>query len=305
MASDQAATYIALTSIRGREGALLRTLGSLLRQSLQELEGLVHLHLFLSSDPYLLDRGFARIPAALRRLQRPARPGRMGFAVHLVPNCGPYRKLLPLIQMLPAEQRAADPLLITADDDTLYPPNWLQRLSAAERQWRCVVGFRGRQLMIDAERRILPYGQWLKNDPCLLEPSLRTVPTGKDGIGYRLSYLHASVLDLERAIALAGHADDLWFKRSTLLMGVPSVLLHQSFEQQFPELTGRGRRVGGGVRLEEDSSLFLALNKTGGNDRVMARLDQDLRREHALDLVSLMQEPDAGGGLITRGAWRG
>jgi len=66
-------------------------------------------------------------------------------------------------------------------------------------------------------------------------------------------------------------------------------LLHHSVEQQFPELTGRGRRVGGGVRLEEDSSLYLALNKTGGNDRVMARLDQDMRREHALDLVSLMQ----------------
>ena len=286
-----AATYISLTSIRGREGALLRTLRSLLRQSLLTQQGTVELQLFLSHEPYLLDRGFVRIPAVLRRLQRPSRPGRMGFKVHLVANCGPYRKLLPLIEGLSLQQRAVDPLLITADDDTLYPPDWLQRLTAAERHWRCVVGFRGRQLVIDAERRVCPYGQWLKNDPCLLEPSLRTVPTGKDGICYRLSYLHASVLDLERAIALAGHADDLWFKRSTLLMGVPSVLLHHSFEQQFPELTGRGRRVGGRVRLEEESSLFLALNKTGGNDRVMASLDQDLRRDLALNLVNLL-DPD-------------
>jgi hypothetical protein len=281
--------HIGLTSIQGREGALLRTLSSLLRQSLAAVDGCVELHLFLSREPYLLDRGFARIPLSLQRLQRPAQPGRMGFAVHLVPNSGPYRKLLPLIQMLSAEQRAADPLLITADDDTLYPPHWLQRLTEAEQRWRCVVGFRGRRLVIDPDRRILPYGQWLKNDLSLLEPSLQTVPTGKDGICYRLSYLHASVLDLERAIALAGHADDLWFKRSTVLMGVPSVLLHHSFEQQFPELTGRGRRVGGRVRLEEDSSLFLALNKTGGNDRVMARLDADLRRDQGLDLVSLMR----------------
>ncbi len=288
-AAHRPSIQIGLTSIRGREGALLRTLGSLLRQSLQGVESVVELHLFLSREPYLLDRGFSAVPLALRRLQRPAAPGRIGFAVHLVQNCGPYRKLLPLIQRLSPAQLAADPLLITADDDTLYPRNWLQRLLEAERRWGCVVGFRGRQLQIDSERRILPYGQWLKNDPQLLEPSLRTVPTGKDGICYRLSHLHASVLDLPRAIALAGHADDLWFKRCTLLMGVPSVLLHHSFEQQFPELTGRGRRVGGKVRLEEDSSLFLALNKAGGNDRVMESLDSDLRCEQALDLVSLMQ----------------
>lgn len=288
-AAHRPSIQIGLTSIRGREGALLRTLGSLLRQSLHGVESVVELHLFLSREPYLLDRGFSAVPLALRRLQRPAAPGRIGFAVHLVQNCGPYRKLLPLIQRLSPAQLAADPLLITADDDTLYPRNWLQRLLEAERRWGCVVGFRGRQLQIDSERRILPYGQWLKNDPQLLEPSLRTVPTGKDGVCYRLSHLHASVLDLPRAIALAGHADDLWFKRCTLLMGVPSVLLHHSFEQQFPELTGRGRRVGGKVRLEEDSSLFLALNKAGGNDRVMESLDSDLRCEQALDLVSLMQ----------------
>ena len=281
--------HIGLTSIRGREGSLLRTLNSLLRQSLDEVEGGVSLHLFLSREPYLLDRGFKRIPPSLLRLQRPSKPGRVGFAVHQVPNSGPYRKLLPLIEVLSAQQRAGDPLLITADDDTLYPPDWLQRLTAAERHWRCVVGFRGRRIKIDREHGVLPYSHWLKNDPCLLEPSLQTVPTGKDGIGYRLSYLHASVLDLERAISLAGHADDLWFKRSTLLMGVPSVLLHHSFEQQFPELTGRGRRVGGRVRLHEDSSLFLALNKAGGNDQVMTRLDEDLRRNHNHDLVSLMQ----------------
>jgi hypothetical protein len=281
---------IGLTSIRGREGALLRTLRSLLRQSLQGVEASVELHLFLSPDAYLLDRGFQAVPAALRRLQRPAQPGRIGFAVHLVPNCGPYRKLLPLIERLSVAQRQADPLLITADDDTLYPRDWLRRLLAAERRWGCVVGFRGRRLVIGPERRILPYGQWLKNDPSLLEPSLLTVPTGKDGVCYRLSYLHASVLDLQRAIALAGHADDLWFKRCTLLMGVPSVLLHHSFEQQFPELNGRGRQVGGKVRLQEDASLFLALNKAGGNDRVLECLDADLRREQALDLVGLMQD---------------
>lgn len=281
--------YIGLTSIRGREGALLRTISSLLRQSLAGVNGSVEIHLFLSRDPYLLDRGFKKLPSALTRLQRPAAPSRVGFQVHLVENSGPYRKLLPLIERLSDREKSRDPLLLTADDDTLYPSNWLRRLVEAEQRCACVVAFRGRRVMVEPDRRISPYGQWLKNDPSLLEPSLLTVPTGKDGICYRLSYLHVSVLDLQRAIALAGHADDLWFKRCTLLMGVPSVLLHHSFEQQFPELNGRGRLVGGKVRLEEDSSLFLAINKAGGNDRVMECLDSDLLREQAIDLAGLMQ----------------
>jgi hypothetical protein len=282
--------YIGLTSIRGREAALRRTISSLLGQSLEGVRESVEIHLFLSREPYLLDRGFSDPPAALQRLQRPAAPGRMGFQVHLVANSGPYRKLLPMIERLSDRQKAVDPLLITADDDTLYPRDWLRRLLEAERRWACVVAFRGRRVVLAPDRRICPYGQWLKNDPTLLEPSLLTVPTGKDGVCYRLSYLHASVLDLQRAIALAGHADDLWFKRCTLLMGIPSVLLHHSFEQQFPELNGRGRLVGGKVRLEEDSSLFLAVNKAGGNDRVMECLDADLLREQSLDLAGLMQE---------------
>jgi hypothetical protein len=180
--SKLAPVFIGLTSIRGREGALKRTLDSLLAQQLPPGGRPVELHLFLSREPYLLDRGFGALPGFLRRRIWRSRlgPG-LRLQVHWTANWGPYRKLLPLLERLTPEQQARDPLLITADDDTLYPRDWLRRLVAAQDRWDCVVAFRGRQMVLE-EGEVVPYRDWRVNDERLLQPSLLTVPTGKDGI---------------------------------------------------------------------------------------------------------------------------
>ncbi|MFQ6539591.1 glycosyltransferase family A protein [Aphanothece stagnina] len=262
---------IGLTTIRGREGALKRTLASLLGQIPPGDGRPVELHLFLSHQPYLLDQGFAETPAFIERLIRRSRRAPVRLHCHFVANTGPYRKLLPLLEMLTEEQQALDPYLITADDDTLYPRDWLIRLLEAQERLQCVVGFRGRRMVIE-QGTIAPYHSWIKHDPSLLEPHPLTVPTGKDGICYRLSQLHAGVRDTGRALALAGHADDLWFKHHTLMLGVPSALLNPSLRLEFPELTASGRRIRPSRPSGPIHSLFLSINKSGGNDAVLRRL---------------------------------
>lgn len=265
-----APVFIGLTSIRGREGALKRTLDSLLAQQLPADGRPVELHLFLSQEPYLLDRGFAALPGFLRRRIWRSRLGSgLRLQVHWTANWGPYRKLLPLLERLTPEQERLDPLLITADDDTLYPRDWLRRLVAAQERWGCVVAFRGRQMVLE-EGEVVPYRDWRVNDERLLQPSLLTVPTGKDGICYRLSQLDWRVRDVERALAIAGHADDLWFKTHTLLTETPSVLLHHSMSQQFVELSSEGVALKRGVPGQPiGQTLFLSINKRGGNDVVL------------------------------------
>jgi hypothetical protein len=270
--SDISPVLIGLTSIQGRERALEHTLDSLLAQELPADGRPVELRLFLSREPYLLDRGFAALPAGLKRrlLRSRLRPG-LRFSVHWVANTGPYRKLLPLIEGLSAAERARDPWLITADDDTLYPRDWLVRLLAAQARHDCVVAFRGRRMTLE-EGAILPYRGWQVAGPELGEPSLLTVPTGKDGICYRLSQLDSRVLDQTTALRIAGHADDLWFKLHTLLTGTPAVLLHDSLALQFPELDGQGRPVGRATgRRHHTPTLYLSVNKHGGNDAVLRR----------------------------------
>lgn len=261
---------IGLTTIRGREGALKRTVDSLLAQQLPTDGRPVELHLFLSREPYLLDRGFTSIPGFLRRriLGSRLRPG-LRLQVHWTANCGPYRKLLPLLERLTPDQEALDPLLITADDDTLYPRDWLRRLVTAQLRWGCVVAFRGRQMVLD-QGDVMPYRDWRVNDERLLHPSLLTVPTGKDGICYRLSQLDFRVRDVEKALKIAGHADDLWFKTHTLLTSTPSTLLHYSMGQQFVELGSQGMALKRGVPGQPiGQTLFLSINKRGGNDLVL------------------------------------
>ena len=62
-----APVFIGLTSICGREVALKRTIYSLLAQQLPADGRLVELHLFISREPYLLDRGFGSLPGFLQR----------------------------------------------------------------------------------------------------------------------------------------------------------------------------------------------------------------------------------------------
>ena len=81
--------------------------------------------------------GAAFIPAGLSaatHLELAPGPG-PAAAGALDGEWGLYRKLLPL--------------LITANDDTLYPRDWLRRLVAAQERWGFVVAFRGRQMVLE------------------------------------------------------------------------------------------------------------------------------------------------------------
>ena len=137
----------------------------------------------------------------------------------------------------------------------------------------------GRQMVLE-DGEVVPYRDWRVNDERLLQPSLLTVPTGKDGICYRLSQLDWRVRDVERALAIAGHADDLWFKTHTLLTETPSLLLHHNMSQQFVELSSQGVALKRGVPGQLiGQTLFLSINKRGGNDVVFADCLNYLRQQ--------------------------
>jgi glycosyltransferase involved in cell wall biosynthesis len=94
-----------LTSIGGREAALVKTIESLLNQTIK-----LDIHLWVSSEPYLLDKGFTFSPA--------------GVFIHYVPNDGPFRKLLPALVAFPNE------VIITVDDDTEYHPQFVETIKS-------------------------------------------------------------------------------------------------------------------------------------------------------------------------------
>lgn len=245
---------VSLTTISHRVDNLHLTLESLLNQDIRDIEVVV----YVSPDPFLLDTGVDAIPEACRNLMRDdAR-----LAWRSVPNIGPYRKLLPALM----GGLYANSLIVTADDDTIYPPNWLSTLVYYYNIHKCIIASRG-HFMARSNGAFSPYRQWMAASNAE-NPSLYNLPTGKDGVLYHPMFFHKRVLDYRTALDLAKTADDLWFKWHTVCYRVPVYLVHRDYKALSFADTNSG------------PSLYDSYNQDGGNDRTVTALEH--YAEHSL-----------------------
>jgi hypothetical protein len=274
---------ISLTTINARLGSVGETIKTLLNQAFPESS--YKIRLYVSESPYLLDHGCKAIPSGLKEVQASSK-GR--FEIVFVENTGPYRKLIPLLDevyKLPQREFLTQ-LLVTADDDTMYPPHWLATLYESYRKYSCIVAFRGRSIRLSGNK-IAPYGQWSKQVD--VQSSLFHVATGKDGVLYSPLFLDPDILDMSTALSLAPTADDLWVKVHSLLTGTPTVILQSSITQSLPSVEG----------ATQTPSLYEKFNRKGGNDSTVERLDEYVRSQIGVGLAALCC---GSGSLIARRA---
>ncbi len=171
--------------------------------------------LWLSREPFLMDEGVAPedVPESLRALES------RRFAIRWTANVGSYRKLVPALQEYGGT-------IVTADDDTLYPREWLRGLLAMHAQTpQAVCCWRARRVVTTASGDPALYWRW---------PRLRTtvpradcLPIGKYGVLYPPGSLHPDVSDADRFLELAPTADDIWFKAMAMRMGTPARSTHE------------------------------------------------------------------------------
>jgi hypothetical protein len=267
--------HISLTTISARLPRVHRVVASLLAQVFPQ--DAFDVTLYLSREPYLLDEGCPRPSAELADLLAASR-GR--FSIEYVPNTGPYRKILPILGRLYALPQAAfsRALVVTVDDDTLYPPDWLRGLYAAYQEHRCVVGYRGRSMALE-RGQVAAYRQWSRTTPN--KPCLRTVLTGKDGILYSPLHLHPHVLNEQAALRVAPRADDLWLKAHALLLRVPAHAVHDTLTHEFPSVAPDA----------PDVSLYESFNRRGGNDEAIGSIGRHLSARYERTLADLVAQP--------------
>jgi hypothetical protein len=166
--------------------------------------------LWLSREPFLMDEGVTPedLPASLDALQGPQ------FAIRWTANTGPYRKLVPALQ-------AYGGIIVTADDDTIYPRNWLRGLLAMHAQTpQAVCCWRARRMLTHADGRLAHYWRWPRLHTRV--PRADCLPIGKYGVLYPPGALHPDVADAERFLELAPTTDDIWFKAMALRAGTPA-----------------------------------------------------------------------------------
>lgn len=259
---------ISLTTIHSRIHKIHHVVDSLLKQ---ESDLAFKVCLFVSEEAYLLDHGVSELPEKLLLLQKAH--GEQ-FEIIYTENIGPYRKFLPILKDF-FEDRIDFKYLVTVDDDTVYPPSWLNNLVRACEIHDCVVAYRGRKISCD-EEKIHRYKKWSHSNSAILKPSLKTVGTGKDGIIYKPEYFHPDVIDIDSALKVCSHADDLWLKMHTSINGVATVLLSESLSAAFTDLG-----------TEDENTLYRKINKFGGNDRAVENLIAYFLTRYDLNLLDV------------------
>lgn len=198
---DPAGPVVSLTSFGPRLASVHYTIESIGAGTLKPSR----LVLWLEHD--LIEAG---LPEALQRLQA------RGLEVRGTEDYGPHKKYLPQVLSEPHPTRP----LVTADDDVLYPRDWLAELMRAhERMPEVIVCFRAHRIAFDEQGQLLPYAQW---PPCEdTRPDHRHFLTGVSGVLYPVRMQLAL---RERGLAFqtcCPRADDIWLNATALRTGVP------------------------------------------------------------------------------------
>lgn len=172
------------------------------------------------------------------------------------PDLGPQTKLLYALREFP------DLPIVTADDDVVYPPYWLEGLvtsyEAAPEHIHC---YRAHRIRLTPEATLAPYSAWDWESPGLRGPSHLLFPTGTCGTLYPPGSLDERVFELGAMRQLCPTADDTWFKAMALLRGTRAQKVSAD-SRAFPHIPGSEVRmlwtVNAGRNDEQLAAVFAA-----------------------------------------------
>ena len=141
------------------------------------------------------------LPDTLRRLED------RGLEVHYTQDLGPHTKYFPYVA---SETRLADPL-VTADDDIIYPRDWLAALAQAHQSNPAFIYcHRARRIRLN-QYHFEPYGSW--GPATSTEPHPLNFAIGATGVIYPPNFLHALKGYGTAFRHTCPTADDIWLNR--------------------------------------------------------------------------------------------
>lgn len=260
--------YVSLTAISARLGTLGKVLNSILDQAPPPDQ----VFLVVSEQGRFLDAGITidSIPSDVAALIGAGR-----VILIFEANTGPYRKLVPVLERC----RDMDCLIVTADDDTVYPRGWLAHLVEAYRSHRCVIAYRGRAMRVvgrqfDAYKRWSKVPTWHDNfgdiDPQY--HGLFTLATGVFGVLYHPKFF-PDLAFMKRLMDVAPLQDDLAFKAAALVNEVPT---HIVAELEGDDAAASFREINSGTQLYDDN--------VDGNDLVWKKIYDLITQDYGFDI---------------------
>lgn len=125
-----------------------------------------------------------------------------------------------------ALQEFTEELVVTIDDDLLYPADMLEKLFQSYLMYPDAVStLRAHLILINEDNEILSYSDWVKEtDACIYEPSMQLLATGGAGVLYPPKLFNPKFFDKEAIKETCLCADDLWLKAMQTVSEVPVVV---------------------------------------------------------------------------------
>ncbi|GHC30092.1 hypothetical protein GCM10010082_25130 [Kushneria pakistanensis] len=195
---------VSLTTYLPRIRDVYLTIESILLQRARNFE----IHLYISEKDMAT---LGQLPATLQR--------QIARGVKVITTTEDYRSYDKLVHVLKAAPNAT---IVTADDDVIYPRDWLERLlEGARKHPDCIICHRGHLLRESnpGSGRICYQSSRSGIQPPVDRPLLSLMPTGNGGVLYPPNSLDPMAADHTAFQTLAPNADDIWFKMASLKQG--------------------------------------------------------------------------------------
>ncbi|MDG5471368.1 hypothetical protein P6709_06385 [Jeotgalibacillus sp. ET6] len=116
-----------------------------------------------------------------------------------------------------AFQEYSQDIIITVDDDIIYPENTLEELILLHKKYpEYICCHRGHLIKRNKDKSIAPYSKWIYNPLDFNGPSKLLCPTGVCGVLYPPDSINEEIYNKQSIKNLCFYADDLWLKVMSL-----------------------------------------------------------------------------------------
>lgn len=195
---------VSLTSFPARIGTVHYVIESLLEQTVKPWK----IVLWLTREEF--PQGEESLPYHLLALTRGT-----NFEIDWSDeNYRPYNKLVHALRKYP------DCAIVTVDDDILYPPDLLERLSLAWHENPNAVTSLRTHIITSSSGCVAPYNEWIM-DSDIGGISNDFFLTGVGGVLYPPGCLDPRATDMSLAGQITPKNDDIWFWAMAILKGTP------------------------------------------------------------------------------------
>lgn len=210
---------VSLTTYPGRFNNIEMCLKSLVLQNEKPDKIIV----YLGSDAVGID-----LPESMKKFEKYG----VEFKYDTTDNIRSHKKYYYAMQEFP------EAVIVTADDDIIYPQDWLcSLLQSYEKYPNCISARRVHLMVRDECGKLKVYNHWIDQYRKEVNPSFSLIATGNAGVLYPPHCIDIQAFNIEKIRKLCLQADDIWLKCMAQLHGTRYVWVKNN-EVDLPEVQG-------------------------------------------------------------------